>query len=653
MWCINLAAARELRRAPRPFARWLALLFGGACLAGCGRQFAEPPQLIVAALPPQSLRLEFDRPVALSDAGPIVTVLGAGPTTQLSSAGRHRQFAWPLNWQPGRTYRIEGTADGQAFSVELSAPERPQDVVATLEIPAGQESVALGERPRIDAAVADNGSLGLGVTIENWRHGDIEYELHVALGEGVAHGPPAPIWERGPRTAKLAGTLHLEHDYRQAVCPLTLEPNVPEASVTVTLRWRAFESDAADGPAGDFNTSSTVVVLRRTTRAEIASAIEVVDVVFPADPLGQRQLDRQPDTVVLPAPWWRRLRAWVHPGREWENPYDAYAHHAVWLRNRAAYPVHLLIESDVVAERNAAPDLNFAPPRWAAPRESAVSEHLLRLAPQETASTSIACFVRPAAAAGQYSRRFRIFALGDPAPLVEFSRPLVVLRGNARVAATVALGLAVALVTWLSALWRGPQLVRRVGVDGLSAIGLLSAVQFVVSYASRIGSDLLAGALGPFNVLVTGLGHEGLTSLVAAAIVTLLPYPGTYLLSAVALFALNGIFSGQLGLVDILFVSVGIGLTELFLAIMGVTTGSVLSPASTPKRAAVWRLALAIGAANALTLVVQFSLYQVLHRLYFAAWFVWLVALWTGLVYGGLGAAVGTRWGFRLRRVLR
>lgn len=645
-WC-----TRQVKHVRIGVLVWMAAIAG---LAGCGRMYPEsPPQVLSATLEPQGLLLEFDRPIALDDNGVKLTAVNTGPTTQLFAAGRRRHFAWPFPWRPGQPYQLELTADGRPISLTLTAPSQPLDVVASLEIPAGQESVVLGQRPTIEAAVADNGTLNLGVTVENWRHGDTEYELTVTLGEGVAHGAPAPVWERDEQTAKLTGTLRLEHDYRQAVCPLQLEPGIPTADVTVTLRWRPLEANDENAAPADYAATSAVVTLRQTSRAELAAAIDVVDVVFPADPLGQRQIDRQPDTVVLPAPWWRALRGWLHPGREWENPYDAYAHHAIWLRNRASYPMHLLIESDVVAKADGAAELEFAPPRWAAPRESAVSEHLLRLAPQETASASVACFVRPTVAAGQYTRRFRVFALGDTTPLVEFSRPLTVLRGNARVAFTVALGLLVAVATWIAAAWGGPQLVRRIGVDGLSAIGLLSAVQFVVSYAARIGSDLLAGALGPFNVLVTGLGHEGMTSLVAAAIVTLLPYPGAYMLSAVSLFALNGIFSGQLGLVDILFVSVGIGLTELLLAATGVTTGSALAPGASPRRSVVWRLALAIGVANALTLAVQFSLYQALHRLYFAPWFVALVAMWTGLVYGGLGAAVGTHWGFRLRRVVR
>lgn len=650
-WCTN--GSRPSRR---PGTSWSVAALTLVCVAaiGCrGQSDRTPAALLTATLPPRSLRLEFDRPVALSDEGVLVTVVGTGPTTRLTAAGRRRQFIWPLSWGSGQEFQLDLTVDGRVYSVKVAAPPATQDVIATLEIPAGQESVALGARERSEAAVAEDGFLGLGVTIENWLHGAVEYELLVTLSEGVAHGPPAPAWVRDERSARLAGNLYLEHDYRQEVCPLTLDPNVARADVTVTLRWRPTNLPEQGAAAPPFETATTIVSLRRATRHEIASALEVVDVLFPADPLGQRQIDRQPDTVVLPSPWWRRLRAGLHPGREWVNPYDAYAHHAVWLRNRADYPLHLLIESDVVAHRDASPDTNFAPPRWAAPRESSVSEHLLRVAPQETAAASVACFVRPEVAAGRYVRRFRVFALGDTKPLAEFSRPLVVMRGDSRVAATVAAGLLVAMFTWLAALWRGPALVRRIGVDGLSTIGLLSAVQFVVSYASRIGSDLLAGALGPFNVLVTGVGHEGLTSLVAAALVTLLPYPGAYMLSAVSLFALNGIFSGQLGLVDVLFVSVGIGLTELLLAVTGVTTGGALAPAESPRPGVLWRLALAIGVANALTLAVQFSLFQVLHRLYFAPWFVGLVSLWTGLLYGGVGAAVGGQWGFRLRRVLR
>jgi hypothetical protein len=96
---------------------------------------------------------------------------------------------------------------------------------------------------------------------------------------------------------------------------------------------------------------------------------------------------------------------------------------------------------------------------------------------------------------------------------------------------------------------------------------------------------------------------------------------------------------------------VSIILGEAALALLGITTsrGGIFIGAR-PSTTTVLRFAAAIGIANAATLYAQFCLVQVLHRLFFAGWYIAAVALVTGLLYGAAGAAAGTWLGFQLRR---
>ncbi len=199
----------------------------------------------------------------------------------------------------------------------------------------------------------------------------------------------------------------------------------------------------------------------------------------------------------------------------------------------------------------------------------------------------------------------------------------------------------------------GGRVVGAIGIDGLTMIAMLGSAQFAISFLARWTNNVLAVALGPLAIFVAGLGNEGLTSLVLATTVVLAPRIGTLTLANVTVFLLNGIFSGQLGLTDLVFVGTSVAVGELALGAAGVTAGPYRLDRHRLGPWGLARLALAIGAANAGALGLQYCLYQVWFRLMFAPWYVAAVTLITGLGYGALGAAVGGRLGRSLRSVAR
>ena len=207
---------------------------------------------------------------------------------------------------------------------------------------------------------------------------------------------------------------------------------------------------------------------------------------------------------------------------------------------------------------------------------------------------------------------------------------------------------------WIGMLVFGRRTIERVGVEGLATIGLISGVQFAISYTSVILGTMLHPLLGPFVIFVTGPGDEGLPCLLLGVLLTLLPRPGTLMLNYATLFVLNCIFGGSFGLVPILFVTVSIVLGESIFAIARVTTGGVLEQTGDrPPPGAVWRIGATIGVVNAAPLLVQYGLYQVFYRLEFATWFIAAGVLIPGFLYGAIGGAIGVRLGYRLRRTAR
>jgi hypothetical protein len=223
------------------------------------------------------------------------------------------------------------------------------------------------------------------------------------------------------------------------------------------------------------------------------------------------------------------------------------------------------------------------------------------------------------------------------------------------VAAIAALCIASSVIAWCLTPWAGRRIVKQIGVEGLTTIAVLSGVHFIVAYASRLVGYVLAGVSGPFAVFLAGIGNEGLASLVVAALVVLVPHVGVIALSSLTVFSMQAMFSGQLGFVDLLMVSVSIIVQESFAWLLGVTRGSAISDWRRDRASLgiVARVGLAIGLGNAMALYAQFCLVQTLYRLYFAAWYIAAVVVVTGLVYGGIGALGGASLGLQLRRTAR
>jgi hypothetical protein len=185
----------------------------------------------------------------------------------------------------------------------------------------------------------------------------------------------------------------------------------------------------------------------------------------------------------------------------------------------------------------------------------------------------------------------------------------------------------------------------------LSTIAVLAAIHFAVSFAARLFGYVLYGLLGPMAVYFGGLGDEGIPSLLLAVAIVLVPRFGTASLSIATVWLLNVLVTGTLSFVSLLMVSTSLVMYEIVLGVAGVTLESrLVAPMSRPRPGLVLRTALALGTANALALYIQFFVSMTFYKLAFEPWYYHSVALVTGLGYGAVGAAIGTIWGYQLRK---
>jgi len=185
----------------------------------------------------------------------------------------------------------------------------------------------------------------------------------------------------------------------------------------------------------------------------------------------------------------------------------------------------------------------------------------------------------------------------------------------------------------------------------LSTIAVLASLHFAVSFAARLFGYVLYAFLGPLAVYFGGLGDEGVPSLLLGVAVVLVPRYGTASLSIATVWLLNVLVTGTLSFVSLVMVSLSLIVYEVVLGAAGVTLESRLAePTAWPRPGLVARIALALGTANAVALYLQFFVSMNFYKFAFEPWYVHSVALVTGLGYGAVGAAIGTIWGFQLRK---
>jgi len=627
---------------------WAWLLWSFAVTSGC--RPAAPPggRLEEIHVTDVGIEIQFSHAAALEQ---VDVVSAAGDLLQTFPVAPGRsEYHLPFRWAEETEYEVHLQLPGKALRERIQSPRQPPPLRAVVELPLGQQSWTLEATDSAGVIVPSDGGLDMGLVVECRRQAPARFRFAVELPDEVTINSDDARLELVENGATLSGDLEIESDYLQVVARLKLT-----GAVNGLIRLR-FEQWTAAGE--DTETTRKVdtlsIHLRRATTTELAAIVETGQAVFPADSHGRAQGEQLADTVVLPNPVWAAFRRWLRPSGRLFSSYEPYAVQSLELTNHGRLPLNLVIRSDVVGATDDEPLLDFAPPVWLTQSEAPTADHLLRLDAGETAVATMPLYVRPDVKPGDYRGRMRVYLVGGAEPLAHVERPLHVVRGDPVVSVVVIAAVVASLLAWGFMALGGRRLLARIGTENLARIGMFGSLLFVVSYTARIGGDLLAGVTGPFYIFVVGVANEGVACLLLAALLTLAPRVGVWTMSSLTVFLLNAMFTGQFGLVDLLFVTVSILLGETALALLGVTNGvGMRQPRRSATPGIVARMALAIGLSNAATLYVQYCLIQVLHRLFFATWYVVGVSLITGLLYGGVGAALGTLLGYQLRRTVR
>jgi hypothetical protein len=251
--------------------------------------------------------------------------------------------------------------------------------------------------------------------------------------------------------------------------------------------------------------------------------------------------------------------------------------------------------------------------------------------------------------AGRYLGRVEIRLFGSDATVGVKDFELTVKKMSWSSIGTTLYAMLVALGIGIFLLIRNRTIFQRFKSRWLILIALFGSTKFLVSLVPRFFlNELFNGLLGPFAAFATGLFREGVTNLFVMALVVLIPLPGVVTLSmliSLVLFCLLGSFNP----VIILFMVVAMSTMEIALYLTGFTRWTQKNFAQSPK--ALILAALGMGTASAFATFVDYNLYMLLYRLYYANWFIWANILIVGFSYTAIFAPAGVLLGNKLKRV--
>ncbi len=250
--------------------------------------------------------------------------------------------------------------------------------------------------------------------------------------------------------------------------------------------------------------------------------------------------------------------------------------------------------------------------------------------------------------AGRYLGRVDVGLFGSSYTLASYEFDLAVRKMSWSSVATTLYAMGIALGLGIFLVIRHPALLRRFKTRWLVLVALFGATKFLVSLVPRIFlNELLNGLLGPFACFATGLIREGISSLFIMTLVVLVPLPGVVTLSLLMSTVLTCLM-GNFNPLIILFMVVTMSTSEIVLYLTGFTRAG--SPEFSRTRKAFVLAALGMGAANAFATYVDYNLYMLLYRLFYAKWFIWANIIVVGLIYSAVFAPAGVMLGNKLQR---
>ena len=241
---------------------------------------------------------------------------------------------------------------------------------------------------------------------------------------------------------------------------------------------------------------------------------------------------------------------------------------------------------------------------------------------------------------------------GDDSPLV-YQTPVNLVSCNSKAALIVILGVLIAVAGVLTLCRRWRRLLACMKTRWLITIALFGSASFaVVNVPTALLSDVLHLLLGPMSFLVTGMFNGVILYMLIAALVVLIPVPGTVALLFGVRMLLNMLIFGNASPTLLLFHAIQAALLEFCLYLVRMKTDSGVDiEAGSSRLSSLLLLPIACAVADSVSTFINLHTLAFLYRLFYADWYIGAAVLINGFLYTSIGAGCGIILGNQLKRV--
>ncbi|MEW6380143.1 MAG: hypothetical protein AB1611_11130 [bacterium] len=473
---------------------------------------------------------------------------------------------------------------------------------------------------------------------------EIDYQLQVPAHLVLQKTPPDMSVEKNSAGLKLKANFLLmtRGDQWFRVIEIHLPQGIAENG-SVHLAAQATIHGVSDGQSWCMQKVISVKVLNERI---LQQSLGVTDFIIPADEQGLPQKRLKKNTILLHTE--NLLARWLG-GEHHEDPTPS-AYAAVGITSKLEDRVNLLARLDFLDPRTRLKVAGFDPVlpqghEGLGRRVDGVYQ-MVCLPPRDQEKVVLPIYARDGMALpGHYLARLSLRHFGTDSIIGHYDYPIEVSspKWGPLIMTLFSLAAAVGMILLI---YLKRNYFLRLKTRELITIALFGTIIFaVVNVPGTLLWRFAHIFLGPFSFFITGFFHEIIFYMLLTSLVVLIPKPGAITLVIIIKSLMSDLLFGGFSATSFLNMGVAALTLETAYYLCGLTRRTMGGTASCgrlqmPART-VWITALVCGLGDMLISYVNFNIFMLLYRLYYATWYIAVYLFVSGFLYTLIAVPLG------------
>jgi len=534
-----------------------------------------------------------------------------------------------------------------------SAADNSSLIVLSHEIPYGQGKVGDG-----GAWIGENSTVSGLLRVESRCSSklEIDYQLQIPAPLVVRKVPPDIIVEKKADGLRLKANFLLitKSDQWFRMIEIHVPQGMASKNPSVPLVVQAVIHRLSDGQVWQRQKTFSLKVVNER---KLQESFIVGELVIPADEQGRPQQKLKKNTILLTAE--SLLARWLKGEQEAIFTPAAYA--AVDITNKLEDRVNLLARLDFLDPKTGQKVRGFDPPLpqghegLGQMTDGGVVYQMVSLSPRGQEKVILPIYAQDGLVLpGHYLVRLELKHFGTDSLIGQYSRSIEVSspQWGPLIITLFSLIVAIGMVVII-------YLKRRYFLQlksrELISIALFGTIIFaVVNVPGTLLWRFAHIFLGPFSFFITGFFHEIIFYMLLTSLVVLIPKPGAITLVIIIKSMMSDLLFGGFSATSFLSMGVSALILEIAYYLSGLTRNraTVGRERATVGRAigggclklpyrTIWITALVCGLGDMAISYINFNIFMLLYRLYYASWYIAVYLLVSGFLYTAIAVPLG------------